>query len=247
MYNITAVSYSNTLPFIYGIENSGILKDFNLTLDVPAKCAERFMNKIADISLMPVGAMNSLEDFKIITDFCIGASGKVKSVLLLSQKPLDEIDTVHLDFESKTSVNLVKVLAKFYWKKNYKWQNIPEVNHGLLNSFESIVVIGDKAMDMASEFRYSYDLSEEWSLFTGLPFVFACWVAQIEVKDKFINELNKAIEFGIANTDIAADIAASKRNYKFDLHEYLENNIDFRLDKLKLKALNLFLKYKAII
>jgi chorismate dehydratase len=247
MYNITAVSYSNTLPFIYGIENSGILKDFSLSLEVPAKCAERFITNQTDIALMPVGAINSIDEFNIITDYCIGASGKVKSVLLLSHKPLAEINTIFLDLESRTSVNLVKVLAKFWWKKIYDWQYLTDSNYASLQAVESMVVIGDKAMDLASDYKYVYDLSEEWNAFTGLPFVFACWVSKKGIDISFINDLNRAIAYGVENKHKAVDIALSRRNYSFDLYEYLDKNIDFFLDKQKQKALNLFLDYKRKI
>jgi chorismate dehydratase len=247
MYKIIAVSYSNTLPFIFGIQNSGFLKNFSLKLEVPAKCAEQFIEGAADISLMPVGAMNNINDYEIVSDYCIGSKGKVKSVLLLSRLPLNEIKCVHLDNESKSSVNLVKVLAKFYWKKNFIWQNITKNSMNDLHSFESVVVIGDKAMELSPEYPYIYDLADEWTGFTGLPFVFACWVANASVDISFIDDLNRALKFGIENMHRAADIALGKKEYCFDLHEYLEKNIDFTLDNEKLKALNLFLEYKKLI
>ena len=247
MYNITAVSYSNTLPFIYGIENSGMLKDYSLTLEVPAKCADHFIGNLVDIALMPVGAINSIDQVNIVTDYCIGASGKVKSVLLLSQKPLDEIKTIYLDFESRTSVNLVKVLTKFWWKKSFNWQYLTDNNYDVLRSIESLVIIGDKAMDIAEDYKYVYDLSEEWNAFTGLPFVFACWVAKKGTDISFIKDLNRAIAFGVANKNLAVELAMSKKSYSFDLYEYLEKYIDFSLDKPKIKALNLFLDYKRMV
>lgn len=247
MLKITAVSYSNTLPFIFGIQNSGFLQNYKLQLEVPAKCADHFLQGKADISLMPVGAMNNINDFNIITDYCIGAKGKVKSVLLLSRLPLNKIDSIHLDFESKSSVNLVKVLAKYHWKKSFLWKNIPSNMINNLDHFESLVVIGDKAMELASDYKYVYDLAEEWADFTQLPFVFACWVAKSNVDKEDIDNLNKAIKFGIENIHEAAEIALKARKYNFDLHGYLKKNINFLLDKEKLKALNLFLEYKKTI
>jgi chorismate dehydratase len=139
------------------------------------------------------------------------------------------------------------VLAKFWWKKIYDWQYLTDSNYASLQAVESMVVIGDKAMDLASDYKYVYDLSEEWNAFTGLPFVFACWVSKKGIDISFINDLNRAIAYGVENKHKAVDIALSRRNYSFDLYEYLDKNIDFFLDKQKQKALNLFLDYKRKI
>jgi chorismate dehydratase len=139
------------------------------------------------------------------------------------------------------------VLAKFWWKKIYEWQYLTDSFYASLRAVESLVVIGDKAMDLASDYKYVYDLSEEWNAFTGLPFVFACWVAKKGTDISFINDLNKAIAYGVTNKYKAVEIALSTRKYSFDLYEYLDKNIDFFLDKPKQNALNLFLDYKRKI
>ena len=113
---ISAVSYLNSLPFVYGIKNSGFLKNIELSLDVPSVCADKLISGKADIGLVPVAAIPLIKNARIVSDFCIGADGKVQSVLLISRKPLQEIQKVYLDLESRTSVGLAKVLAKEYWK-----------------------------------------------------------------------------------------------------------------------------------
>ena len=80
---ITAVSYYNTLPFIYGIKHSGLLSGYELSLDVPSECARKIINHEADISLIPVGALPGIPDYQLVSNLCIGADKDVKSVLLL--------------------------------------------------------------------------------------------------------------------------------------------------------------------
>ncbi|MFA4852768.1 MAG: MqnA/MqnD/SBP family protein, partial [Bacteroidales bacterium] len=112
---ISAVSFLNTLPFVYGINNSGMLSDFELILDVPSECARKFNNKEVDIALVPVAAIKNLSSYKLLNDFCIGSIGNVRTVLLLSQVPLKQISKIHLDYHSLTSINLVKILSQHYW------------------------------------------------------------------------------------------------------------------------------------
>ena len=116
-----------------------------------------------------------MNNYEIISDYCIGAVGKVKTVVLFSQVPLNQITKIYLDTHSRTSVNLVKVLAREYWKINPEWEQWDETQTNSLPV--SAVMIGDKTFAMVQQYRYTYDLAEEWQDFTNLPFVFACWVA----------------------------------------------------------------------
>ncbi len=114
---ISSVSYINSLPFIYGIENSIFLNGNHILYkDSPANCADKLISNTIDLGLIPVAEILKIKNPQIISDYCIGAVGKVRTVLLLSQVPLSEINTILLDYESRTSVNLVKVLAEEFWK-----------------------------------------------------------------------------------------------------------------------------------
>src|SRR5450759_4990834 len=120
---ISAVKYANTYPFIYGLIESGFDKKAILETDHPADCAAKLISGKVDIGLIPVAALPLLKEHHIISDFCIGAIGNVRTVLLLSNCPFDEIETILLDYRSRSSVNLTKVLAKNSWKKEFKWVN----------------------------------------------------------------------------------------------------------------------------
>jgi chorismate dehydratase len=113
---ISAVSYLNTLPFLYGIKNHPGLKNFIFEQDIPSMCAKKLITNKVDIALIPVAAIPQVKTPYFISNYCLGAVNKVRTVLLLSEVPLHEIKTVLLDYQSRTSVNLVKVLAKKHWK-----------------------------------------------------------------------------------------------------------------------------------
>ena len=241
---ISAVSYLNTLPFVYGIRNSGLINNFELSLDVPSECARKFTRNEADIALVPVAAIPKPSSYELLHDFCIGSTGHVKTVLLLSQVPLKKISRIHLDCHSLTSVNLVKILARHYWHIKPKWVNMNEQTEKNIASHESVVAIGDKTFELTDKYSCMYDFGAEWKNFTGLPFVFACWVAHKNVENAKIREISDALEWGVKNKREAIENLFDKQKFpSVKIDEYLEKNIDFVFDEQKHTALKLFLEY----
>ena len=240
---ISAVSYLNTIPFVYGILKSGSLENFRLDLDVPSVCAEKLKNGEVDVALVPVGAIPDFDDPFIVSEYCIGAVGKVKTVLLLSQKPLEQIDNIYLDFDSRTSVRLVKVLAEHYWKIRPTWSNLNPGQSDRPGRMASLVAIGDKTFELVKEYKYVYDLSEEWFRFTGLPFVFAVWLSVKQLPAVFKDQLNEALSYGLKHKAESLDYYKGKLPSFSDCLSYLENNISFQFDEEKKKGMVLFLKY----
>jgi len=192
---------------------------------------------------VPVALLPELENFKVITDYCIGANGKVDSVKLYSMVPLHEIKTVILDYQSKSSVTLTKVLNKFFWNTNFQFEDAVPGYEQFVSGNTAAVVIGDRTFALNGTYKYEYDLAEEWKKFTGLPFVFAAWVSTSETNPEFVNEFNEVLKKGIKDIDSA--LKNSKLNFpsKFDPEDYLKNKIDFNLDDKKKIALELFLHY----
>lgn len=241
---ISAVKYANTYPFIYGLTESGFDKKVVLETDHPAECAAKLIDGKADIGLIPVAALPLLKEYHIISDYCIGANGNVRTVMLLSNCQFEKIETVYLDYRSRSSVNLTKVLAKNCWNSEFRWVNTSKGfdfrNIGLK---EAVVLIGDQCFEYEKSFKYRIDLAAEWKGFTGLPFVFACWTANKPIDKEFIEEFNHALALGVNNIDLVvkkfsnAGVIAGT-----DLKEYLTNNIDFNFNDDKKKALKLFLE-----
>lgn len=285
---ITAVSYLNTLPFIYGIEQRVAVtvsaahnvatpetellragETIDLALRIPALCAADAIQGVADIALVPVAAIPQIPGFsintaitaprilssevpfapRIITDYCIGAEGPVETVVLLSDTPLTEIQRIYLDSHSRTSVQLVRVLAREHWKINPQWVDasdcVATADGTGLKPGEAMVAIGDKvfALKAAHAYAYCYDLAAEWSAMTGgLPFTFAAWVACTPAGWQYAPTLNDALAYGVGH--IAASITRTvhrSRDFDFDnAYRYLTQSIKFRLDAPKRQAMRLF-------
>ena len=115
MLKVSAVSYLNSVPFIYGLKQSELIHNIDLQLDYPSICADKLINGNVNLALVPVAVIPKLKDSYIISDYCIGAVGAVDTVCLYSDVPITEIKSIGLDYQSLTSVALLKVLLKEYW------------------------------------------------------------------------------------------------------------------------------------
>ena len=241
---ISAVNFANTYPFIYGLTETGFDKKVILTTDHPADCAAKLVSGQVDIGLIPVAALPDMKEYHIISDYCLGAYGKVRTVMLLSNSPFDLIKTVNLDYRSRSSINLARILAKNAWKKEFLWNNTTE-HFDFINipDNEAIVLIGDRCFEFEKKFRYKTDLAEEWYNFTGLPFAFATWTANKKLDEKFLKEFNDALGTGVRNIPAVVEKYGKTGTIRGeDLYIYLTKNMNFDLNNEKRKAIDLFLE-----
>lgn len=242
--SVSIVNYANTLPFKWALKQSKLAQQIDLQEDIPSICAQKLKFRQVDLALVPVALIPELENYVIQCDYCIGATGKVDSVKLYSFVPIERISEVALDYQSRTSVNLTKVLFKFFWKTKVRFSETTPGYEKLIEGTKAMVVIGDRTFSMNDKFPYEYDLSEEWQKFTGLPFVFAVWLSVEKIPAEFINEFNAVLKFGLEHIDLALDQESLPSDIpRAQLKEYLENNIDYNFDDQKRKALSVFLDY----
>ena len=227
---VSAVSYTNSKPFVYGLMHSGILDQIELSLDIPSDCAKKLIDNQVDIGLVPVAALLQIKNYQIISDYCIGAKGSVDSVFIFSNKPVHELKTIQLDAQSLTSNNLAKILLKYHWEISPEFLNTTPA--------DAFVQIGDRTFGKKDQFPYVYDLAEEWFRFTGLPFVFAVWASNKPVPEDFKTAFNSALKLGLDHRKEV--IESLNRPFNFDLDDYLMNKIDFDLDVEKLLAMARF-------
>lgn len=237
---IGAVSYLNTKPLLYGIHRSPVMNDIDLIIDYPASIAAMLVKNEIDMGLVPVAIIPHLKEYHINGDFCIGSDGDVASVCLFSEMPLQKIQTVLLDYQSRTSVQLARILLKEHWKIN------PQIVDGGKDFRDHIkgatagIVIGDRALEQRKISPYVYDLAGNWRAFTGLPFVFAAWISNKPIDADFIAAFDEANRLGLAHID---DVVAENPYPIFSLHDYFTKYLNYNLDAPKRKGLDLFLKY----
>ncbi|MDQ3110130.1 MAG: menaquinone biosynthesis protein [Bacteroidota bacterium] len=239
MIRISAVSYLNTKPFLRGLEISPV-KDISVSLDIPSECARKLLEGEVDLGLVPVAIIPRLKEAHILPGYCIGADGPVASVKLYSQVPLSEIKTILLDYQSRTSVTLARVLASELWKISPEWKKAEAGFESAVSGTTAAVIIGDRTFQLNGTFNYEFDLSEEWKKLTGLPFVFACWVSNKELPENFKTAFSKAMEAGLQHMDEVIK-EESPEYLPFDVEKYLRQSLNLRLNDRGEAAIALFL------
>jgi chorismate dehydratase len=225
---------------LYGIKRHPVLNDIDLIEDYPSKIAQLLIEDKIDVGLIPVAATTKLKSWHIVGDYCIGCNGPVASVCLFSEVPIEEVDTVLLDYQSRTSVNLAKILLKEHWKKEVVLVDATgEDYRKQITGTTAGVVIGDRALEQRQHNKFIYDLGEEWKSFTGLPFVFAAWISNKILPVDFEQQFNEANKIGTSSIE---KVVEENPFQAYDLKKYFTQNIDYNLDTPKRKALKLYLE-----
>ncbi len=235
---VGAVSYLNAKPLINGLENGLMQEELDLIIDHPAAIAQLLIDDKIDMGLVPVAVIPMLKEHHIVTDFCIGCNGEVVSVCLFSDVPIQEVHTILLDYQSKTSVALLKLLLNEHWKISPVLVNAVEGYEKNIKDGTAGLVIGDRAFEQRLHATYMYDLGLIWKEMTGMPFVFAAWVSNKKLDNDFLHAFN------LANKKSLEDITAvldKNPSTVFDLGKYFREHIAYDLDAEKKMALEYFL------
>lgn len=234
-----AVSYRNAKPLVYGIGQPPMTDIMDLSFQYPARLVEQLQTGTIDIGLIPVAAIQHIAGAQIIGSYGIAADGPVGSVALFSACPIEEVTEVALDYQSRTSVALAKILLHYHWRREVQF--IPSTTDEYINDISGTragLIIGDRALLQAGRFPYVYDLSAAWKEYTTLPFVFAVWVATTDLPPEFLNSFEKANEAGLSQLDVLAEQWSLPG---VDIHTYYKQRIHYRIDEPKRKGLRTFL------
>jgi len=235
------VSYLNTRPLLLGMEQSPFKERIELIKAYPAQIAQALLDDTIDIGLVPVAVMPLLKDPQLVSKYVIGTEGEVASVALFSQVPMDQIEKVYLDYQSRTSVALAKILFKQYWNKVVEFLNATEGYINQIHGNTAGIIIGDRALVNIDKFEHIYDLGLAWKAYSGLPFVFAAWVANKPIPLEFMEAFDAANGYGLSHLeDVIALIPANEQVY--DLHKYYTENISYELTPEKKAGLGKFLE-----
>jgi chorismate dehydratase len=233
------VSYLNTKPLLYGFINHQVMQDMVLTENYPSKIAGQLIRGQVDLALVPVAIIPELPEYHIVGDYCIGADGAVASVALFSEVPLADIQQIYLDYQSRTSVVLLKILCRDLWKIHPRFIETTEEFTGSIRQKDAGLLIGDRALAQRQVSPYQYDLAAAWKEFTGLPFVFAAWISNKVLPPRFIAAFNEASKIGISHI---GEVVRQNASPWIDLGEYYTKYISYTLTSDKRKGLALFLE-----
>ncbi len=245
---VGAVSFLNTKPLIYPLLNKDIPTDMSLSVQVPSQLASLLKSGKLDVGLIPIIEYFRSPDagYRILPDISIASHGNVLSIQLFSHVPIQEIQRVALDTSSRSSIALLKILLAEQYGLHPEFTacdpsvnpNAPEVSrYG-----EAVLLIGDAALRQLNTTQYSLDLGAAWHEFTGLPFVYACWVAREGVDLGEVPEvLQTAKARGIPQIPEIARMESPKLGLPESLcRDYLQKHICYDLGECELAGLQKF-------
>ena len=249
---ISAISYLNTAPLMWGFEHGKAGEDFEISYTVPSQCAAELAAGSADIGIIPAAAYTTVADLLVIPGVAIAARQAVRSILLVSKVPLEKIQTVALDTSSLTSTALIKVLFSRWWGGQRKFMAMEPDVDDMLRHADAGMVIGDPALKVDRSRYFAYDLAEEWARLTGQPFVFAFWAVRQGALAEASSSLDLAKVFQSSRDHglqpgnlerIAKEWAPRVGLSEADVKQYLTANIHYYLDPACLSGLQLFYRY----
>lgn len=223
------------------MEQSPFKDRIDLMKAYPAQIAKALLDDTIDIGLVPVAIMPLLKSAQLVSKYVIGTEGEVASVALFSKVPMDQIEKVYLDYQSRTSVALAIILFKHYWEKEVEFLTATEGYMDHINGTTAGIIIGDRALASLDKFEYIFDLGSAWKAYSGLPFVFAAWVSNKSIPLEFMEAFDTANAYGLAHLDeVIALIPANEQ--VVDLHKYYTKNISYSMTDEKKKGLESFLR-----
>jgi chorismate dehydratase len=253
---ISAISYLNTAPLMWDFEHGDAGRDFDISYTLPSTCARALAEGTADIGIIPAAAYAETPGLQVIPEVAIASRRAVRSILLVSKVPIDEVRTVALDTSSMTSVALTKVLFEKWLGGGRTFTAMaPDIDR-MLAEHDAGLLIGDPALKIDRKRYHTIDLAEEWIRHTGKPFVFAFWAVRadalrqgapgLDLAAVFQNSRDHGLEASSLN-QLAREWAPRLGIREADARSYLTQNIHYQLDAGCLQGLRLFYQYAGEI
>lgn len=242
---VSAVSYLNTWPLVWGFLHGPQKGLFNFRFDLPVHCAEALRDCQADVGLLPCAELDRI-GLDFLPELGIACDGPVRSILLISRCPATEIRTLAVDSSSRTSVALAQIiLAERYGCHPVLTPQSP-VLKDMLAEHDAALIIGDPALRLDPETLpyLTLDLGAEWVAWSGLPMVFAAWAGRPEFLTASAAAAFRAShEWAMAHVDEMVDHASAERGFPKELaRAYFTRHIVYRLSAKHLEGLALFRK-----
>ncbi len=229
-----------------------ITANFEISYTVPSSCAQSLREGTADIGIIPVITTAAIPDLVILPEIAIAARHAVRSILLVTEMPLQEVRTVAVDSSSRTSVALAQILLTAFYGGHRKLLEMPPSLPFMLTACDAALLIGDAALTARTQGCQVYDLAQLWRQHTGKAFVFAVWA----VRRAALEEMQPGLDLsGIFRRSRdhglePASMAHIAREWSHrlglpeaDITSYLRQNVHYQLDAECMEGLHLFFDY----
>jgi chorismate dehydratase len=251
---VSAISFLNTAPLMWDFEHGAAGESFEIDYTIPSECAAALAEDRADIGIIPAITYAQIPGLVILPNIAIASKDRVRSILLISKKRIEDVRTVATDTSSRTSVALSQILfAKFLGGHREFTPHPPDLKQ-MLNHYDAALLIGDSALQvsMHDTTYHLYDLGHDWRRLTGKPFVFAFWAVRMDALHRqptgmnLIETFQQSRDHGLLpeNIDTTATEWAPRLGItELEVKTYLTENIHYYLDRENHAGLQLFLTY----
>jgi chorismate dehydratase len=254
---ISIVQYLNTAPLVWGFTNGPLAGKYDLSFTVPSQCAEALRTGVADIAIIPAIEYQRIPGLVVLPDLAIASQNRVRSLLIIAKKPIEQVRSIALDRSSRSTQVLTRILAAEYWKIKPEFLETEPDLHAMLQKADAAMLIGDPALRISiaiekkstisaqgravcqaatlgiqsAEIFHIYDVVGEWRKFSSLPAVMAVWAARPEVATpEALADFAASRDFGLAQIPVICRESARELELPREaLESYLRHNIDFSL------------------
>lgn len=272
---ISIVEFLNTAPLVWGFAEGPLTGKYDLSFAVPSQCAEALRRGDVDVAIIPAIEYQRIENVVALPGMAVAAKGEVRSILVVSKRPIEMARRIALDTSSRSSAALVRLLADGYWKIKPEFVDAaPDVSE-MLKHADAALVIGDPALRIALkmdalsgkapsgeqccqgdpdempvpgfETIFVYDVAYQWREMTGKPCVLAIWAGRRDViTPEVVSDFHASKQYGLERIHEIAEAASVKLELPVRaLETYLTENVHFDLDNDCLDGLRLYFEKAA--
>jgi chorismate dehydratase len=256
-FRISIVQYLNTAPLVWGFTNGPLVGKYDLSFTVPSQCAEALRTGAADVAIIPAIEYQRIPGLVVLPDLAIASQNRVRSLLLIAKKPIEQVRSIALDRSSRSTQALTRILAAEHWKISPAFFETEPYLDTMLERAEAALLIGDPALRISIAIEkksavspqgravcqvatlgipgagvfHVYDVVGEWRKFSGLPAVMAVWAARPEVvTTELLADFAASCNFGLTQIPAICQEAARELALpQLELESYLRQSIDFSL------------------
>jgi chorismate dehydratase len=236
------VNFLNSKPLAWGFLKGHHADLFAPSYHPPAMVARLLAQGNLDIGLIPSIEVQRIPNLRVLPDMCVAAQHEVRSVLLVSRVPVEQIRRVALDTNSRTSATLIRILLRERWGLDPEYLHERPDPERMLAEADAALLIGDPALRVDRDRYLIIDLAAEWKTLTGLPFVFAVWAVRPEVEIPDLPFYFKSsLRYGLSSLDILVREAAGEMGLdSAEVRSYLTDNLSFFLRQEEIAGLEEF-------
>jgi chorismate dehydratase len=270
---ISIVQYLNTAPLVRGFTHGPLRGKYQLSFTVPSQCAEALRLGEVDIAIIPAIELQRMEDLVVLPNLSIASKKSVRSLLLVSKKPIHDVRRIALDRSSRSTQALVRILCAKHWHITPEFFEADPDLPAMLRQADAALLIGDPALRLAlhsephsrrddtgeslfpaelaglpsASLLFLYDMVEKWRALTSFPAVLALWAARpATVTPEVIGDFQDSLAFGKQHSEeISAEASRALKIPAEKISRYLTENIDYTLDKENLGGLQRYYDLSA--